>query len=36
MLFDFLLESKYMEIGRHRGMIANAHIKIGKWKRLNT
>ena len=22
-------ETKYMEIGRHRGMIANGHIKIG-------
>ena len=22
-------KTKYMEIGRHRGMIANAHIKIG-------
>ena len=22
-------KNKYMEIGRHRGMIANAHIKIG-------
>ena len=22
-------ENKYMEMGRHRGMIANAHIKIG-------
>ena len=34
-------KTKYMEKGRHRGMIANAHIKIGsirmkKWKRLNT
>ena len=22
-------KTKYMEIGRHRGMIANAHIKVG-------
>ena len=22
-------KTEYMEIGRHRGMIANAHIKIG-------
>ena len=22
-------KTKYMEIGRHRGMVANAHIKIG-------
>ena len=22
-------KTKYMEIGRHRGIIANAHIKIG-------
>ena len=22
-------KTKYMEIGRHRGLIANAHIKIG-------
>ena len=22
-------KTKYMEIGRHRGMIANAHVKIG-------
>ena len=22
-------KTKYMEIGRHRGVIANAHIKIG-------
>ena len=22
-------KAKYMEIGRHRGMIPNAHIKIG-------
>ena len=22
-------KTKYMEIGRHRGMMANAHIKIG-------
>ena len=22
-------KTKYIEIGRHRGMIANAHIKIG-------
>jgi len=22
-------KTKYMEIGRHRGMIENAHIKIG-------
>jgi hypothetical protein len=22
-------KTKYMEIGRHRGMISNAHIKIG-------
>ena len=22
-------KTKYMEIGRHRGMIANAHIKMG-------
>jgi hypothetical protein len=22
-------KTKYMEMGRHRGMIANAHIKIG-------
>ena len=22
-------KTKYMEIGRHRGMLANAHIKIG-------
>ena len=22
-------KTKYMEIGRHRGMITNAHIKIG-------
>ena len=22
-------KTKYMEIGRHRGMIANEHIKIG-------
>ena len=22
-------KSKYMEIGRHRGIIANAHVKIG-------
>ena len=22
-------KTKYMEVGRHRGMIANAHIKIG-------
>ena len=34
-------KTKYMEIGRHRGMIANAHIKIGsnsyvKGKPLNT
>ena len=34
-------KTKYMEIGHHRGMIANVHIKIGsnsykKWKRLNT
>ena len=35
-------KTKYIEIGRHRGMRANAHIKIGsksykkKWKRLNT
>ena len=34
-------KTKYMEIGRHRGIIANAHIKIGSnsyenWKRLNT
>ena len=34
-------KTKYMEIGRHRGVIANAHIKIGSkkvetWKRLNT
>ena len=34
-------KTKYLEIGRHRGMIGNAHIKIGsnsyeKWKPLNT
>ena len=33
-------KTKYMEIGRHRGVIASAHIKIvipmKKWKRLNT
>ena len=34
-------KTKYMEIGRHRGIIVNAHIKIGsnsyqKWKHLNT
>ena len=34
-------KTKYMEIGCHRGIIANAHIKIGsnpmkKWKHLNT
>ena len=34
-------KTKYMEIGRHRGVIANAHIKkvvipMKKWKRLNT
>ena len=33
-------KTKYMEIGRHRCIIANAHIKIKKdmkkWKRLNT
>ena len=34
-------KTKYMETGRHRGMRANAHIKIGsnsfeKWTRLNT
>ena len=23
-------KTKYMKIGRHRGMIANAHIKIGR------
>ena len=23
-------KTKYMEIGRHRGMIANEHIKIGR------
>ena len=23
-------KTKYMEIGRHRGMIVNAHIKIGR------
>ena len=23
-------KTKYMEIGRHRGVIANAHIKIGR------
>ena len=33
-------KTKFMEIGRHRGMIANAHLKIGSnsyenWKRLN-
>ena len=22
-------KTKYMEIGRHRGIIANAHVKIG-------
>ena len=25
----FSRKTNYMEIGRHRGMIANAHIKIG-------
>ena len=30
-------KTKYMEIGRHRGIIANAHIfPMKKWKRLNT
>ena len=24
-------KTKYMEIGRHRGVIANAHIKIGNY-----
>ena len=28
-------KTKYMEIGRHRGVIANAHIKIGSKKKLN-
>ena len=28
-LCAYIGKTKYMEIGRHRGMIANAHIKIG-------
>ena len=29
-------KTKYIEIGHHRGIIANAHVKMKKWKRLNT
>ena len=31
-------KNKYMEIGRHRGMTANAHIKIGSnsYKKVKT
>ena len=26
---EFIGKTKYMEVGRHRGILANAHIKIG-------
>ena len=29
-------KTKYMEVGRHRGLIANEHIKIGSYEKLTT